>query len=167
MGRKIITREFLLEKLREASEEFGPKVSVSDMKKAGRFPAKGSYQKYFGGFNEAKVLLNLRPNANQTTPYIVGGVKVDRAPQNIRHRATPTKQRFEILQRDGFRCVYCGREPKDGVKLVVDHVNPFSKGGSGENENLVTSCHECNMGKQDMILDASRLPQGVARLLDS
>lgn len=56
--------------------------------------------------------------------------------------------RYEILQRDGFRCVACGRSAKeDGVKLHVDHIVPVSKGGKTEKSNLQTLCEECNQGK--------------------
>lgn len=58
------------------------------------------------------------------------------------------KKRFEILQRDEFRCQYCGR---GGTKatLHVDHVEPVSLGGSDEKANLVTACRSCNLGKSD------------------
>lgn len=60
--------------------------------------------------------------------------------------------RFRILHRDNFKCVYCGRAAKDGVILHVDHVYPKSLGGGYEEENLVTACFECNLGKKDCIL---------------
>ena len=56
--------------------------------------------------------------------------------------------RFQILQRDGFTCRYCGRSAPD-VQLEVDHVEPRSQGGSDEPENLVAACFECNRGKFD------------------
>ena len=57
--------------------------------------------------------------------------------------------RFRILDRDNFRCRYCGRSAQeDGVKLHVDHVIPLSLGGAdNDDQNLVTSCGECNIGK--------------------
>lgn len=57
--------------------------------------------------------------------------------------------RYDILKRDGFRCVLCGRTSNDGVKLQVDHIIPVSKGGKTEIANLRTLCNECNMGKRD------------------
>lgn len=63
------------------------------------------------------------------------------------------KYRFEILKRDGFKCVYCGRSPKEGVILHVDHILPNRKGGRENPENLVTACSECNLGKSDVLLD--------------
>lgn len=64
------------------------------------------------------------------------------------------KLRFEVLQRDGFRCQYCGRNPQTDptVELQVDHKHPQSKGGQTDKENLITSCRECNIGKSDALL---------------
>lgn len=56
------------------------------------------------------------------------------------------RQRFLILRRDGFTCQYCGQKPPS-VKLEVDHIEPKSKGGGDEDENLITACFECNRGK--------------------
>jgi 5-methylcytosine-specific restriction endonuclease McrA len=58
------------------------------------------------------------------------------------------KLRFQILQRDGFRCRACGRGPNNGVKLVIDHIIPIDWGGLTEESNLQTLCEECNSGKQ-------------------
>lgn len=59
------------------------------------------------------------------------------------------KLRYQILKRDGFKCVICGRSQKDGAKLHVDHIKPVSKGGKTEESNLRTLCDMCNLGKSD------------------
>lgn len=64
-------------------------------------------------------------------------------------RIMTASMRYEIMRRDGFRCVLCGRGAEDGVKLHVDHILPVSKGGKTEVSNLRTLCSECNMGKRD------------------
>lgn len=46
-----------------------------------------------------------------------------------------------VFKRDNYTCQYCG---KVGGKLEVDHIFPFSKGGSDSLENLTTSCQKCN-----------------------
>lgn len=63
-----------------------------------------------------------------------------------RRRALPSKRRFEVLRRDGFRCVYCGAKASES-ELHVDHVVPVIDGGSDEPSNLVTACIDCNLGK--------------------
>jgi HNH endonuclease len=59
----------------------------------------------------------------------------------------PPQLRFRVLQRDGFRCQYCGRSPRDGATLHLDHVVPASVGGETSEENLITACETCNLGK--------------------
>ena len=60
----------------------------------------------------------------------------------------PAQVRFANLQRDGFRCRYCGR-PGDapGVILDVDHVVPVVADGSTTEGNLLTACKGCSLGK--------------------
>lgn len=62
------------------------------------------------------------------------------------------KLRFTVLRRDKFTCQYCGRTPKDGAKLNLDHIQPKSKDGKLTVSNLITSCVECNQGKRDVVL---------------
>ena len=57
------------------------------------------------------------------------------------------KIRYDVLKRDHFRCVLCGRSAEDGIKLHVDHIKPISKGGTSAMQNLRTLCEECNRGK--------------------
>lgn len=59
----------------------------------------------------------------------------------------PSRLRFDVLRRDGFRCYYCGRTAADGVKLHVDHIEPLAEGGRTIIENLVAACDTCNLGK--------------------
>ena len=66
--------------------------------------------------------------------------------------------RFEVLKRDSFTCVYCGKNPSQEV-LEVDHVIPVSKGGKNTTENLVTSCFSCNRGKSN--IELTSLPESV------
>lgn len=65
--------------------------------------------------------------------------------------AISKKSRFKILKRDGFRCGYCGRTAPD-VTLEVDHIEPRSKGGKDDEENLIAACFDCNRGKRAMSL---------------
>ena len=55
--------------------------------------------------------------------------------------------RYDVMKRDGFRCVLCGRTAKDGVVLHVDHILPVARGGKTEINNLRTLCEFCNLGK--------------------
>lgn len=68
--------------------------------------------------------------------------------------------RYEVLRRDNFRCVRCGRSPASerGVELHVDHVRPWSKDGRSTLENLQTLCSACNLGKSSRYDDAGDTP---------
>jgi hypothetical protein len=59
--------------------------------------------------------------------------------------------RLKVLNRDNFCCVFCGKSPATnfGTKLHIDHIKPFSKGGTSVFENLQTLCEECNLGKSN------------------
>lgn len=59
--------------------------------------------------------------------------------------------RLEVLSRDKFRCVFCGKSPATdiGTKLHIDHIMPFANGGKSILENLQTLCEECNLGKSN------------------
>ena len=60
--------------------------------------------------------------------------------------AISLKTRFEIFQRDHFTCRYCGGRSPD-VALQIDHVIAVANGGRNTQENLVTACFSCNLGK--------------------
>ena len=63
-----------------------------------------------------------------------------------RRKSLTKKLRFEIFKRDGFKCQYCGNTINESV-LEVDHIVPVAEGGSNDEENLITSCFDCNRGK--------------------
>lgn len=52
--------------------------------------------------------------------------------------------RKEIFARDGWACVYCGKQTRD---LTLDHVFPRHRGGQHTWENLVSACKPCNHRK--------------------
>lgn len=59
--------------------------------------------------------------------------------------------RYDILNRDNFKCVICGASSKEGARLHVDHIIPISKGGKSHPSNLRTLCERCNIGKSKKI----------------
>ena len=55
--------------------------------------------------------------------------------------------RWQVFQRDKWKCVACGRTAANDVILHVDHIVPRSKGGKNDLDNYQTLCHICNIGK--------------------
>jgi len=58
--------------------------------------------------------------------------------------------RAAIFERDNYTCRYCGIR---GVALQCDHVIPASRGGSHDDDNLVTACKPCNQKKHNRTAD--------------
>jgi HNH endonuclease len=61
----------------------------------------------------------------------------------------PASVRYDVLKRDGGRCVLCGRGAKDGAILTVDHIKPKSLYPDlpVTADRLQTLCLPCNKGK--------------------
>jgi len=72
----------------------------------------------------------------------------DRATKSQGQNWITQKKRLGIYLRDGFCCAYCGQGIENGIILTLDHLKPYSKGGSISNaRNLVTACRSCNSAR--------------------
>lgn len=86
-------------------------------------------------------------------------IEVDKpTPENkvITHKTSRNinlRLRYQVLKRDNFKCVVCGRSlAKDpNIELHIDHIIPWSKGGETVIDNLRTLCSDCNLGKSNML----------------
>jgi len=52
----------------------------------------------------------------------------------------------QIWYRDGYQCLYCGKEIPD-VSLTVDHFIPLEKDGEDDPGNYLSACRKCNKNK--------------------
>lgn len=77
----------------------------------------------------------------------------------------PKTVRFEVFKRDKFTCQYCGKSAPD-VILEVDHIKPYSNGGTNDLLNLITSCRDCNRGKTNKELSDDSTVKAQKRQLD-
>lgn len=93
----------------------------------------------------------MRASCPQCGAYIkfVSKKDLDLPARSVRSSTIKPQTRFRILARDGMRCVACGRSADDGVILHVDHIIPVQHEGDDDEENLITLCEECNLGKSD------------------
>ncbi|MCK9429479.1 MAG: HNH endonuclease [Candidatus Omnitrophica bacterium] len=82
--------------------------------------------------------------------------KIEDDRYNPYSRQIPSEIREEIFKRDNYTCKYCGwKNGIDGSKdkiLTIDHIIPWTYGGTSKKENLTTSCFECNIKKNDKFL---------------
>lgn len=71
------------------------------------------------------------------------------AKDKIQENFTAAQKRV-ILEKDGYRCVICGKGKKDGVELRVDHIIPKDKGGKATIENGQTLCSQHKFLKKNL-----------------
>lgn len=85
---------------------------------------------------------------NHNVDIVNNKIKIRKTRKYQRNKMTDSL-RYDILKRDNFRCVICGRTADDDIKLHVDHIKPISKGGKTIRKNLRTLCNSCNIGKSN------------------
>lgn len=74
----------------------------------------------------------------------VWDVEIFRVGPNHKMRsAIPKAVRQAVYERDGHRCLECGTTEN----LSLDHIYPWSLGGSDDIDNLQTLCRPCNSRK--------------------
>jgi len=66
------------------------------------------------------------------------------------------RTRALVLERDNFRCKFCGATTEQ-EKLEVDHILPEALGGTDSLNNLATLCQPCNQGLMTAYLDVVSL----------
>ena len=150
------TTQELLEEIGRVWRKLGRQPKYDEMKRPIARCCASVFHTRFGGFHKALAAFvkweksgrrGMAMTSDRTRRRGIGGiVKQDR------RRMIGWRLRFLTLRRDGFRCRACGRSPatEAGVKLQVDHVMPWSKGGKTGMGNLQTLCRECNCGKSNL-----------------
>jgi hypothetical protein len=78
-------------------------------------------------------------------------IPVERRGHGKHQRSVSAGKRFKVLERDRFKCRYCGA-PASERQLHVDHVVPVAANGGDDMENLITACMDCNLGKSSRCL---------------
>lgn len=67
--------------------------------------------------------------------------------------------RFQVLKRDGFKCVYCGRS-SEVASLAVDYKSSASGAGTASEGDLVAVCSDCNTGRGPVLASSVLAPPG-------
>ncbi|KKU76575.1 MAG: HNH endonuclease domain protein [Parcubacteria group bacterium GW2011_GWA2_47_64] len=156
------TEEQLLEEMDRVWKKLGHRPSSTEWKNSNPAFSYGTYRYKFNGWSNACLKfiehkmggsIVVEPMTEKTAETDTRVIAEGKA-QHVKisySRNIPMSMRIRVLDRDNFRCVFCGRSPATdlGIKLHIDHIVPFSKGGKTTLENLQTLCQECNLGKSD------------------
>ena len=165
-----ITDEELFEEIEKVWVKLGKQPKYSEMRDISKYSV-GTYEKRFGGLRKALEkfveYINAEENEYESAPIEVlepsncqytksnNTIELASTSKHNTSRNINIRLRFKVLAIDNFKCRACGASPaKDpSVKLHVDHIIPWSKGGETVIENLQTLCSKCNLGKSDLMLD--------------
>jgi Homing endonuclease associated repeat/HNH endonuclease len=111
-----------------------------------------AYLGRFGTWNKALQAFDAYINRGKA-PKRRAETKRRRAKRQINWRLRAT-----VLLRDNCTCRMCGASPaRDrGVRLHVDHITPWARGGVTALDNLQTLCSACNIGKSDRLCAPTR-----------
>ena len=139
----------VFENLVTAWLKLGRQPKYNDLNDKGvSFYSPGTYENRFGTWRGALAEFvdwansGVLPNAT---------AEKEKAPSALRgSRNINWRLRAIVLMRDGARCQLCGAEARDGAKLHIDHIRPWSKGGETVLSNLRVLCAQCNIGKSDV-----------------
>lgn len=71
-----------------------------------------------------------------------------------RRRNIKDTTRYSVLEMAGFKCQCCGIKPlkNNDVILHIDHIIPYSLGGSDNIDNLQVLCDKCNISKRNKFI---------------
>ncbi len=159
MKNKYITKEefnMMVDKLNERNRHFtkevcylifskGMKVRESFLKVNPMVSLRTIQRQVLKASNNEITLYDLRKGYLLNNPHLIF------KPRKKSQHPIRVKIRWEVFERDNFRCVACGLTSKETI-LNVDHIYPKSKGGKDNLNNLQTLCALCNLGKRDRVI---------------
>ncbi len=147
-----ISNERLFENLLGLWQHYGRQPRRAELAHPPSTVSQSPYNRRFGSWTAALEAFVGYANAAEAaiadpqTTRQEGSVDKPRTP-----RDPSLRLRWKVLQRDRFICCGCGATPAltPGIKLHVDHILPWSKGGETAEENLQTLRAMCNLGKSN------------------
>lgn len=79
-----------------------------------------------------------------------GRMKYYRKPEHLKVKRVPILPhlRAKVMQRDKYRCQYCGNTTEQGIRLEIDHID--NDATNNKEDNLQVLCNLCNRGKAEL-----------------
>ena len=146
-----ITKEQLLEAIYEAWERLGRQPNTRDVRNKEIPYGLTTYINQFGSWRNTMIAFVEYVKMRRGQVFAIPEISP------IAHKTgrTPSaKLKKLIFERYNATCQQCGanerKEP--GIKLVIDHIIPYSKGGETIYENLQILCRKCNIEKRNKMI---------------
>lgn len=153
------SKEDLFENILNVWTHYGRQPKSYEMNIEPSIASNNTYVNKFGSWikalNAFEIFVNsneqetedLKSNHTNNSHLLISEVSIEIKQED--KRSIPLGLRYQVLKRDRFRCVKCGRTPATGlnINLHIDHIVPFSLGGKTTFENLQATCQDCNLGK--------------------
>ena len=145
-----ISDERLFENLLSLWQHYARQPRRAELAKPPSTISQNPYNRRFGSWTAALNAFADYANATDTGTSLPESTDNSQKPRGT-GRDPSLRLRWKVLQSDRFTCRACGASPATtiGVELHVDHILPWSKGGTTVSENLQTLCSKCNRGKSD------------------
>jgi 5-methylcytosine-specific restriction endonuclease McrA len=131
----------LMDNLEAVWREVGYPPGRRRLGKHGAGISESPYKKIWGSVKNACMQLSRFKRGEITEAELIGQQATSS------RRTIALKVRWDVLKRDHYTCLRCGRHPPD-CELNVDHVVPLAAGGNNDPANLQTLCFDCNQGKK-------------------
>lgn len=104
--------------------------------------------------------------------HLVAPTQPERAEVNRRGERQPISKltRTLVYRRDRWTCQRCGRkafalkEDERSGALQLDHIVPWSAGGSDRSDNLRTLCKPCNETRSNFVADTDKAATPCVRI---
>ena len=144
-----ITDERLFENILTLWQHYGRQPRRSELAQTPSIFSQGPYNRKFSSWTSAlKAFVDFANTGGVDVPTV--SLSSEKQPKTGRDPSI--RLRWHVLQRDRFTCNACGASPAltVGIKLNIDHIIPWSKGGETLLSNLQTLCSTCNLGKSNL-----------------
>ena len=160
---KRVSEYVCLEEIERIWIALGRQPTTADIKNGISKYSLHVYERRFGSWRKALEFFVAYINGEQEVekpeeaddiqlPIEIPQKYANNKPTHKTKREINLRLRFTVMERDNFTCRMCGRSPATthGVKLQIDHIKPWSKGGETTIDNLQTLCSDCNLVKSNL-----------------
>jgi 5-methylcytosine-specific restriction endonuclease McrA len=156
------TDEQLFENIEQVWELLGRQPKTDDFSEQFSKFSAHTYARHFGTLRKAleafiaslaeekKIQTKIASEQNTEPKTQQPAIKKHKTPRTVNARL-----RLLVMDRDNFKCCFCGWTKDDGIKLVIDHKISWDDYGETIMENLQTLCEPCNSGKSNLPIKKS------------